>query len=226
MVSKLIKETHMLHAQPDGFLATPASGKGRPVLVLHAWWGLNNTFKAVCTRLAEAGFVAFAPDLYHGKVTHQITEAEALVTALNANSNQAVTDIAAATAFLKERAGDSAIAVIGFSLGAYYALELSANDPESVQSVVLFYGTGPADFSKSKAEYLGHFAESDEFEPQSSVDALEEDLRRAGRPVTFYHYSGTGHWFFEPDRPQVYNQAAANLAWERTLAFLNRPSTG
>lgn len=211
----------MLHTQPEGFLATPASGTGCPVLVLHAWWGLNDTFKAVCTRLAEAGFVAFAPDLYHGKVTDQIAEAEALVTALNANSSQATADLAAATAFLKARAG-SDMAVIGFSLGAYYALELSATDPDTIRSVVLFYGTGPADFTKSKAEYLGHFAESDEFEPQSNVDELESDLKQAGRPVTFYHYSGTGHWFFEPDRPQAYNEAAANLAWERTLAFLRR----
>ena len=53
-----------------------------------------------------------------------------------------------------------------------------------------------------------------------NVDVLEAALQRAGRPVTFYRYSGTGHWFFEPDRPQAYNQAAASLAWERTLAFL------
>ena len=115
---------------------------------------------------------------------------------------------------------DRGLAVIGFSLGAYYALDLAAADPEHIRSVVIFYGTGGGDFSSSRAAYLGHFAENDEFEPQSNVDDLEESLRRAGRPVTFYRYSGTGHWFFEPDRPQAYNQAAASLAWDRTLAFL------
>jgi dienelactone hydrolase len=54
----------MPHAQPDGFLAIPPTGKGSAVLVLHAWWGLNDTMRAFCTRLAESGFVAFAPDLY------------------------------------------------------------------------------------------------------------------------------------------------------------------
>jgi carboxymethylenebutenolidase len=109
--------------------------------------------------------------------------------------------------------------VIGFSLGAYYAMDLAAAHPEHIRSVVLFYGTGPADHSKSKAAYLGHFAENDEYEPPSNVDELEEALRRAGRPVTFYRYPEAGHWFFEADR-SAYNPAAASLAWERTLAFL------
>ena len=78
------------------------------------------------------------------------------------------------------------------------------------------------DFSSSRAAYLGHFADNDEYEPQANVDALEEALRRAGRRVTFHRYAGTGHWFFEPDRPQAYNEVAAKLAWDRTLAFLQR----
>jgi carboxymethylenebutenolidase len=86
--------------------------------------------------------------------------------------------------------------------------------------VVLFYGTGGGDFSSSKAAYLGHFAENDEYEPQANVDELEASLKSAGRPVTFHRYSGAGHWFFEPDRPQAYHPAAASLAWDRTLAFL------
>jgi carboxymethylenebutenolidase len=64
-----------------------------------------------------------------------------------------------------------------------------------------------------------------EFESQSNVDSLEAALRHAGRPVTFYRYPGTGHWFFEPDRPPAFNQAAASLAWDRTLAFLRRSPT-
>jgi carboxymethylenebutenolidase len=75
---------------------------------------------------------------------------------------------------------------------------------------------------EAEAAYLGHFAETDAFEPQSEVDSLEASLRQVGRLVTFYHYRGTGHEFFEPDRTQAYNQAAVSLAWERTLAFLRR----
>ena len=197
------------------------------MLVLHAWWGLNDTTRAFCTRLADSGFVAFAPDLYHGKVADNIADAESLGKALDTNHNQAKAEIAEAARFLQEHADqvDQGLAVIGFSLGAYYALDLAVAEPERIHSVVIFYGTGPADYSRSRATYLGHFAETDQFEPQSNVDNLEAALRQAGRPVHFYRYPGTGHWFFEPDRAQAFNQAAASLAWERTLAFLRRSST-
>ena len=220
----------MTQSQPDGFLAVPPTGKGPGVLVLHAWWGLNDTIKGVCDRLAGEGFVAFAPDLYHGKVADTIPDAEALGSAVDANHLQAKAETAEATKFLSKRAeqAERGLAVIGFSLGAYFALDLSAADPKHIRSIVIFYGTQGdffSDFSSSKADYLGHFAENDVYEPKSNADALEERLRGAGRPVTFYTYAGTGHWFFEPDRPDAYNQAATSLAWDRTLTFLKHSST-
>lgn len=213
----------MPQTQPDGYSAAPPSGNGSAVLVLHAWWGLNDTTRAFCRRLADSGFLVFAPDLYHGKVADNIADAKTLGHALDVNQNQAKADIADATTFLSERAGqdDRGLAVVGFSLGAYYALDLSVTDPDHIRSVVVFYGTRGGDYSRSRAAYLGHFAETDEFEPQSEVDAMEAALQRAGRPVNFYRYAGTGHWFFEPDRTQAFNKAAASLAWDRTLAFLN-----
>lgn len=212
----------MENKQPDGYLAKPPTGRGSAVLVLHAWWGLNDSLKAFCTRLAGSGFVVFAPDLYHGKVTASKTDAEILSNSLEID--QARADLADATMFLNEHTGktESGLAVIGFSLGAYFALDLSVTDPEHIHSVVIFYGTGPVDYHSSRAAYLGHFAETDEFEPQSNIDDLDAALRRAGRPVDFYNYPGTGHWFFEPDRTEAFNPTAASLAWDRTLAFLRR----
>jgi pimeloyl-ACP methyl ester carboxylesterase len=137
---------------PDGFLAAPVSGTGRPVLVLQSWWGLNETMKRVCTRLADEGFVAFAPDLYHGRIARTIAEAESLVGTLD--RHQGMAQVLEAAAFLRERAHNDDLAVIGFSLGAFYALELSVADTAHVRSVVLFYGTRPgADFTPSKAAY-------------------------------------------------------------------------
>jgi carboxymethylenebutenolidase len=207
--------------QPDGFLAMPPAGKGRAVLVLHPWWGLNDTIKAVCSQLAAAGYATFAPDLYHGKLAQTIAEAESLSSALD--NARARSDVRAAADFVRQRAGVTrpGLAVIGFSLGAYFALDVSVADAEHVRAVVLFYGTGPADVGRAQAEYLGHFAEADPYEPRANVDGLEAELRRAGRPVSFYRYEGTGHWFFEPDRKDAYNAAAATLAWRRTLAFLS-----
>jgi carboxymethylenebutenolidase len=204
----------------EGYLVHPSGGTGSPVLVLHAWWGLNDTIKAFCRRLADSGFTAFAPDLYHGRVVDTIAEAEQMSSALE--ENRARAEVAQAGQFLLQHTGqpNGSLAVIGFSLGAYFALDLSINDPDHVRTVVVFYGTGPRDFTRSRAAYLGHFAELDEFEPSENVEGFEQALKRAGRPVTIHHYSGTGHWFFEPDRTQAYNQAASDLAWERTLAFL------
>lgn len=212
----------MTDTQPQGFFALPPSGNGPGVLVLHAWWGLNDTIKAFCNRLAGSGFVAFAPDLYHGRVADTIAGAEALMQAHNENQEQAGAEIVAATRFLDRHAAapGAGLAVIGFSLGAAYALDLAAAEPEHVHSVVLFYGVGDAGFGNSRAAYLGHFADNDDYEPPENVDWLEESLENAGRPVTFHRYEGVGHWFFEPDRPDAYDREAANLAWDRTLAFL------
>jgi carboxymethylenebutenolidase len=209
---------------PDGYLATPPSGSGDPVLVLHPWWGLNATIKGVCDRLATEGFTAFAPDLYHGRIATTIADAEALSSTLFPKDADVKHEVAQAAAFIHQRtgSGEGKLAVIGFSMGAYYALDLSASAPDLVRRVVIFYGTGPADFSKAKAVYLCHFAGDDPYEPQENIDYLENALKEAGRPATIHQYPDTGHWFFEPDRADAYHAAAADLAWERTLVFLRR----
>jgi carboxymethylenebutenolidase len=212
----------MTHSQPSGYLALPKGGHGKPVLVLHAWWGLNATIKAFCDRLAAAGFVAFAADLYHGEVAATIPDAERLGHGVDSNFLDTRAEVATAAKYLAERAGQPDLAVIGFSLGASYALDLAVTEPERVHSVVVFYGSWGEHFERSKAAYLGHFAENDPYEPAAGVDALEAALKAAGRPATIHRYPGTGHWFFEPDRTEAYNPEAASLAWERTVAFLSR----
>jgi carboxymethylenebutenolidase len=210
----------MLSSQFQGYLAVPGGGKGPGVLVLHPWWGLNDTMKRVCDRLAREGFIACAPDLYHGQVAVTIKEAELLSSELD--PEQAKADIAHAVNLLWERVNSEGqgLGVMGFSLGAYYALGLSVDDPDRIRAVVLFYGTRQGDYRRSKAAYLGHFAQIDDYEPASEVNGLETALRTSGHPVTFYRYEGLGHWFFEPDRPDAYDQSAAQLAWERTVSFL------
>ncbi len=212
----------MTHPQPSGYLALPPNGHGKPVLVLHAWWGLNATVKAFCDRLAVAGFVAFAADLYHGEVAETIPDAERLGHGVDNNFLGTRAEVAAAATYLCERAGHPDLAVIGFSLGASYALDLAVTEPARVPSVVVFYGSWGEHFERSKAAYLGHFAENDPYEPAASVDAFEAALKAAGRPASIHRYLGAGHWFFEPDRTEAYNPEAASLAWERTVAFLGR----
>jgi len=206
--------------QPTDYSAAPANGAGAGVLVLHAWWGLNATLRAVCDRLAGAGFRAYAPDLYHGELADTVAGAEALAQALD--GDRASADIQQAVDWLSARCDphSAGLGVIGYSLGAYFALDLANTDPERIRAVVAYYGTGPEDFTRSKAAFLGHFAEHDPYEPPESLDHLAACLEEAARPHTLHVYPGTGHWFSEPDRPDAYQPAAAELAWQRTLAFL------
>ena len=205
------------------YLAVSESGAGAGVLVLHAWWGLTSVFTDVCDRLAADGFVALAPSLYAGGATAaSIAEAEVLRDAHDRAAAEVEAVVRAAVEQLRglPAVTGAQIAVIGFSLGAYWALHLSQMLPDDVGAVVAIYGTDDGDYRTARAAYLGHFAERDDFEPLETVRALEAKIRAAGREVTFHVYPGTGHWFVEPNLPDVYDAAAANLVWERTLAFL------
>ena len=209
-------------ADNRAYLAVPESGAGAGVLVLHAWWGLTPVFTDVCDRLSAAGYVALAPSLFPDGVTAAtIAEAEAL---RDAHDETTVVEpvVLAAVEQLRELPAvtGSKIAFIGFSLGAYWALHLSQVRPDDVGAVVTIYGTDDGDYSTARAAHLGHFAEHDDFEPLEAVRALEEKIRAAGCEVTFHVYPGTGHWFVEPNQSDVYNAAAAELVWDRTLDFL------
>jgi carboxymethylenebutenolidase len=204
------------------YLAVPERGTGAGVLVLHAWWGLTPVFTDASDRLAAAGFVALAPSLYpDGATAATIAEAEALRDAYDEAAEAPAVVLAAAEQLrgLPTVTG-AQVGVIGFSLGAYWALQLSQVRPDDVGAVVAVYGTDDGDYGTARAAYLGHFAEHDDFEPLEAVRALETRIRAAGREVTFHVYPDTGHWFVEPNRPDVYDAAAAELVWERTLAFL------
>lgn len=212
-----------MHNQPpEGYLAQPQVSNGKAVLVLHAWWGLNQTIKLFCDRLTTQSFIVFAPDLYHGRIADSINDAELFSAAINSNPEAVTAEILDAARYLHQHLLNSSegLAVIGFSMGAYFALELSTMVPEMVQKVVVYYGTGPENFHGSQAEYLAHFASNDPYEPEENVEYLQAKLKEANRPATFFVYPGTGHWFFESDREDAYNPAAAELAWERTLKFL------
>jgi carboxymethylenebutenolidase len=209
----------------EPYIAIPPSGKGRGVLALHAWWGLNDTFRQVCGRLAQEGYVALAPDLFSGQIAHTIAEAEQHLQSFD-EAHEVPPILDPAVDALKDHPAvtGKGLGVIGFSMGAYWSLELALNQPNVFRAVTLFYGTngGGGDFSQSKAAFLGHFAENDPYESPETVQKLEQNFKSAGRPVSFYTYPGTGHWFFEPDRPDAYNAAAASLAWDRTKAFLKK----
>ena len=205
-----------------GYLALPSSGTGPGILVLHAWWGLNEFFVELCDRLAKEGYVALAPDLYDGSVASGIEEAKELLGGIDSEAAQQKV-LQALDALQQHSAvqGDK-IGALGCSMGASWTLLLSTLRPQQIAAAVLFYGVDGVDFTVSRCAYLGHFAENDVWDPLEQARLMEADMRAAGREVTFYVYPGVGHWFFEANQPEAYNEEAAHLAWDRTVAFLNR----
>jgi carboxymethylenebutenolidase len=203
------------------YLAPPSSPARGGILVLHAWWGLNPFFKTLCDRFAKEGFFALAPDLFSGHVATEIKEAEKLRSRAR---REIVTgeilqglDALQAIPQLKGRP----IGSVGFSYGAYWSLWLAEEKPETMAATVFFYGTRSGEYPNTRSAFLGHFAETDTYVAASGVRRLEKNLKTAGKDAFFYTYPGTRHWFFENDR-EAYNPSAAELAWRRTLGFLQR----
>lgn len=200
------------------YVTAPDSSSHPGVLLLHPWWGFNEVMRNVCDRLAEAGFLVVAPDLYYGAVATTIEEAEAIESDLD--GARAIEDIVAALASLREHPRlDGRLGMIGFSMGAFYGLKVVQNRPNEVDAAVLFYGTSDGEFVDTTTSVLGHFAEHDQFENPDDVASLHERLEARAGEVTFHTYAETEHWFFEADRPE-YDEGAAELAWSRTMEFL------
>jgi len=147
--------------------------------------------------------------LYHGKVATRLQVAETLGSALDTKIKQAKAEALEAALFLKERARTSQRwpGRIGFSLGAYYALNLAAADPEQIRSGCALStadeGTMGSDFSASRADYWVTLPSWNEYETQATVDSLEASTTARRPPGDVFRYPGTGHWFFEPDRVEA-----------------------
>lgn len=205
----------------DGYLALPEAGNGPGVLVYHAWWGRTQFILDLCDRLAAEGFVALAPDMFGGATAETIEQAEQLAQNSSFDATHRVSNAAVNTLRAHPAVTGEGVAVLGFSFGAAYALLISGERTDDIRKTVIFYGTySDVDVSNARSSYLGHFAANDPFEPASEVEAMETTLRSAGHTTTFYTYPDTGHWFFENDQPNAFDPLAAQLAWERTLAYL------
>jgi carboxymethylenebutenolidase len=201
-----------------GYLATPASGKGPGVLVIQEWWGLVGHIKNVCDRFAAEGFSALAPDLYHGKTASEPDEAGKLFMALNIA--QAEKDLAGAAKYLAGHSSTAKLGAVGFCMGGQLALFAGCIEP-SIGAVVNFYGIHPnvkPNYSRLSAPVLGLFAENDSFVTPAVAREMEAAIKKAGKQVEIHIYPGVDHAFFNDERPDAYNKAAAEDSWRRTLA--------
>lgn len=212
----------------SGYLATPASTPAPGVLVLQEWWGLVPQIKGVCDRLAEAGFVALAPDLYRGEMAEH-TEMDRAGELMNAlPPDRAGRDMGGAIDYLlanDDVTGD-AVGAVGFCMGGLLTMVVAANFGDKVGAAVPYYGAplgdSAPDWSGLTAPVLAHVAENDDFFPSDQVMALGAELDAADKDVTFVLYPGMGHAFCNEEDPLgSFHEPTAQQAWARTVDFLH-----
>ncbi len=205
----------------SGYLAIPDKGTGPGVLVIQEWWGLVDHIKDVCDRFANEGYVALAPDLYHGKTTRSPDEAGKLMMAMQID--EAEKDLRGAIKFLINHEASTAdkVGTVGFCMGGALSLYAATKNPQ-VGACVVFYGGHPnvkPDLANLQAPMLGIYAERDGSVTPESVRELERQLKALGKSVEVNIYPGVDHAFFNDQRADVYNAKAAADAWRRTIEF-------
>jgi carboxymethylenebutenolidase len=207
-----------------GYLATPASGGGPGVIVIQEWWGLVPHIEDIADRFAAEGFVALAPDLYHGEKATGPDQAGKLMMALNID--QAEKDLRGAIQYLRQQPGvtGSTVGTVGFCMGGALSLFAASKNPE-VGACVVFYGGHPKvqpDLPNLQAPVLGIWGGKDGFVNQDVVRKLDEQLTSLGKRHEFHTYPAADHAFFNDTRKVVYDPAASADAWQKTIAFFRR----
>ncbi len=210
----------------EGYLAKPAAANAPAVIVIQEWWGLNDNIKGIADRFAAAGYLALAPDLYHGKIAAEPDEAMKMMMAMK--MDEAAKDMTGAFDFVKSHAGSTGkVGSVGFCLGGGLSLYLSTLRP--MDATVIYYGALPGvqpDLAKLKGPVLGHYAENDDWASPAAAAALKQQIESAsGVLVEFHQYAGTHHGFFNDTRSEVHAPDASKESWDRTIAFYEKHLT-
>lgn len=215
-----------------GYLALPEGRRGPGVIVVQEWWGIDSGIKEMTDRLAAAGFVALAPDLYHGELAEhtEMDKAGELMSSLPAD--RAARDMSAAVDYLADHDATTSdgIGVMGFCMGGLLAFVLAAQRPDRIAAMVPFYGFPTGDdqpnYRDIEAAIQGHMAEHDDFFPPDAARALEAELKALGKDVTFTVHEGAGHAFMAPHNALgTQNQELYDKIWPQATAFLHEHLT-
>lgn len=211
-----------------GYLAVPEGGSGPGMIVVQEWWGLDSGIKEMADRLAAEGFVALAPDLYHGELAGhtEMDKAGELMTTLPAD--RAARDMSGAVDYLADHdatVGDG-IGVMGFCMGGVLSFVLASLRPDKIKAAVPFYGfpqgDDQPDYSKIEASIQGHMAENDDFFPPAAAVELAERLRDMGKHVDITVHAGTGHAFMAPHNALgTADPEASARIWPQAVSFLH-----
>jgi carboxymethylenebutenolidase len=215
----------------DGYLAVPESGSGPGVIVIQEWWGIVGHIRSLVDRFAAEGFVALAPDFYHGAKTDEPDEAMRLMMSMAMDT--AAKDIDGAARYLIEREDvtGSAIGAAGFCMGGSLALWSATLAPNIVLAVGFYPAVPWHTMSPDWSGYAGksaviHCSEEDGTSAAEGIQTAVAAIEAAGGTVTVYDYPGTHHAFVNDTRPEVHDPAATAAAWDRTIAALSARLSG
>jgi carboxymethylenebutenolidase len=208
--------------EASGYLAKPGRARAPGIIVIQEWWGLEDQIKGMCDRFALAGYEALAPDLYAGTVI-PYHDADAAGREMNSLNFLDATDqtVRGAAIYLKQ--SGAKVAITGFCMGGALAVLGAIRVPE-LAAAVCFYGLPPAEVGKPadiRIPLQAHFANQDDWCTPKTVDEFEAALKAAGKSAEIYRYDAQ-HAFMNEQRLEVHDRKAAELAWERTLAFLGK----
>jgi carboxymethylenebutenolidase len=214
--------------EASGYLALPDGGTGPGVIVVQEWWGLDSGIKEMADRLAAAGFVALAPDLYHGELAGhtEMDKAGELMTSLP--MDRAARDMGGAVDHLAESDATTSdkVGVMGFCMGGMLTFLLAAQRPDRIKAAVPFYGfpsgDSQPDYSRIEAAIQGHMAENDDFFPPAAARELEQKLRDLGKDATLTVHEGSGHAFMAPHNALgTQDVELAATIWPQAMSFLH-----
>ena len=205
----------------NGYLSIPASGSGPGLIVIQEWWGLVPHIKDVCDRFAAEGYVALAPDLYHGESAKSPDDAGKLMMALRIDETEK--DLRGAINYLlnQDATTSHSVGTVGFCMGGALSL-YAASKNSQVSACVVFYGIHPnvkPDLANLNAPVLGIYAEHDAYVTPAVVHELEASLKQHGKSVEMHIYKDRDHGFFNDTRKEVYDENDARDAWNRVLKF-------
>lgn len=221
----------MHNQQIKGYLALPEGDGPFPAIILiHEWWGLTDSIFAYADAFAREGYVALAVDLYNGTSTQDPNEARELASSVRNNLPQAFDNLSAAVMFLQQQDNviKDKIASIGWCFGGGWAYQMALNNLGTKVSV-MYYGNFNLedDFQQMRSTILGHFAENDRGILVDDVRQLQVLLKDADDNHAIFIYPNMQHGFArdlftEEASTDAEVDEASELAWERTLDFLNK----
>lgn len=205
-------------AAPEGVGRKPA------IIVIQEWWGLNDFIKRKADEFAKKGYVAFAPDLYRGKVATDPDTAHQLMRGMP--EDRAIRDLKSAFDHLRSRddVDSTRIGSVGWCMGGGYSLALALEQPK-LAGAVIYYGRLVTDDAKIKSlvpPLLGNFGGKDEGIPPASVLEFARKAKAYGKSVDFKVYPEAGHGFASSSDPKTYRATDAKDADTRTDAFFAR----